>query len=222
MAKVEHSSFVDDSDFSFKSGFSSEQKKIWKTCILNCSIEDENILVNEAKIYVSNSGKYWSDDFLELRELSTDAQNTKRAFNAIDTILTREVKKNAPSDYTVIRNTFVGYMKREQQLDYNEMVSVILDNYDADTLSQECIAELKNKLMELPENKKFDRLFTVVPKEIKARVKQLYKVNEGIEIKVNDFVQDIKQKISAEEDVTTGAKYIRIMTNNEDVYQQFK
>lgn len=32
----------------------------------------------------------------------------------------------------------------------------------------------------------------------------------------------IKQKISAEEDVTTGAKYIRIMTNNEDVYQQFK
>ena len=222
LAKVEHSSFVDDSDFSFKSGFSSEQKKIWKTCILNCSIEDENILVNEAKIYVSNSGKYWADDFLELRELSTDAQNTKRAFNAIDTILTREVKKNAPSDYTVIRNTFVGYMKREQQLDYNEMVSVILDNYDADTLSQECIAELKNKLMELPENKKFDRLFTVVPKEIKARVKQLYKVNEGIEIKVNDFVQDIKQKISAEEDVTTGAKYIRIMTNNEEVYQQFK
>ncbi len=222
LAKVEHSSFVDDSDFSFKSGFSSEQKKIWKTCILNCSIEDENILVNEAKIYVSNSGKYWADDFLELRELSTDAQNTKRAFNAIDTILTREVKKIAPSDYTVIRNTFVGYMKREQQLDYNEMVSVILDNYDADTLSQECIAELKNKLMELPENKKFDRLFTVVPKEIKARVKQLYKVNEGIEIKVNDFVQDIKQKISAEEDVTTGAKYIRIMTNNEDVYQQFK
>lgn len=178
LAKVEHSSFVDDSDFSFKSGFSSEQKKIWKTCILNCSIEDENILVNEAKIYVSNSGKYWADDFLELRELSTDAQNTKRAFNAIDTILTREVKKNAPSDYTVIRNTFVGYMKSEQQLDYNEMVSVILDNYDADTLSQECIAELKNKLMELPENKKFDRLFTVVPKEIKARVKQLYKVNE--------------------------------------------
>lgn len=222
LAKVEHSSFVDDSDFSFKSGFSSEQKKIWKTCILNCSIEDENISVNEAKIYVSNSGKYWADDFLELRELSTDAQNTKRAFNAIDTILTREVKKSAPSDYTVIRNTFVGYMKREQQLDYNEMVSAILDNYDADTLSQECIAELKNKLMELPENKKFDRLFTVVPKEIKARVKQLYKVNEGIEIKVNDFVQDIKQKISAEEDVTTGVKYIRIMTNNEDVYQQFK
>lgn len=222
LAKVEHSSFVDDSDFSFKSGFSSEQKKIWKTCILNCTIEDENVLVDEAKVYISNSGKYWADDFLELRELSTDAQNTKRAFGAINSLLTKEVKKCAPGDYTVIRNTFVGYMKREQQLDYNEMISTILDNYDADTLSQESITELKNKLIELPEKRKFDRLFTVVPKEIRAKVKQLYKVNEGIEIKVNDFVQDIKQKISAEEDVSTGAKYIKIMTNNEDVYQQFK
>lgn len=222
LAKVEHSEFVDDSDFSFKSGFSSEQKKIWKTCVLNCSIQNENVSVEEGKIYVNNSGKYWANDFLELRELSTDAQNTKRAFNAIDSILLKEVKMCAPSDYTVIRNSFVGYMKRERQLDYNEMVSNILDDYDADTLSRENIAQLKNKLIELPERRKFDRLFTVVPKEIKAKVKQLYKVNEGIEIKVNDFIQDIKQKISAEEDVTTGAKYIRIMTNNEDVYQQFK
>lgn len=158
LAKVEHSSFVDDSDFSFKSGFSSEQKKIWKTCIFNCSIENEIVTIDEAKIYVNNSGKYWADDFLELKELSTDAQNTKRAFNAIDSILIKEVKKNAPGDYTVIRNTFVGYMKRERQLDYNEMVSEILDNYDADTLSQENICELKNKLIELPEKKKFDKI----------------------------------------------------------------
>lgn len=222
LAKVEHSAFVDDSDFSFKSGFSSEQKKIWKTCIFNCRIEDEDISIDEAKVYVSNSGKYWADDFLELKELSTDAQNTKRAFSAIASLLSRKVKKSAPGDYTVIRNTFVGYMKREQQLDYNEMISTILDDYQADSLSQDSLDELKNKLMELPDKRKFDRSFTVVPKEIRAKVRQLYKVNDGIEIKVNDFVQDIKHKISAEEDVVTGTKYIRIMTNNEDVYQQFR
>ncbi|MCR5701814.1 MAG: hypothetical protein K6G76_06705 [Lachnospiraceae bacterium] len=222
LAKVEHSSFVDDSDFSFKSGFSSEQKKIWKTCIFNCCIEDEKIIVNEAKIYVSNSGKYWANDFLELRELSTDAQNTKNAFSAIERVLIKEVKKKSPSDYTVIRNTFVGYMKKEQQVDYNEMVSSILDDYHADYLTQESITELKGKLMELPENGKFDRLFKVVPAEIRTKIKQLYRVNEGIEIKVNDYVQDIKQKISAEEDLRTGQKFIRIMTNNDDVYKQFK
>lgn len=81
---------------------------------------------------------------------------------------------------------------------------------------------MKDKLLELPEKKKFDRLFTIVPKEIRAKVKKLYKVNEGIEIKINDFVQDIEQKITAEEDMSTGAKYIKIMTNNDDVYRQFK
>ena len=221
LAKVEHSAFVDDSDFSFKSGFSSEQKKIWKTCVLNCNIQNEIVSVEEGKIYVNNSGKYWADDFLELRELSTDAQNTKKAFGAIDSILTKEIKKCAPSDYTVLRNSFVGYMKRETHLDYNEMVSNILDDYTADNLTPENIAGLKQLLIELPEKRKFDRLFTVVPKEIRAKVKQLYNVNDGIEIKINDFVQDIKHKITAEEDVTTGAKYIRILTNNEDVYQQF-
>lgn len=222
LAKVEHSKFVDDSDFSFKSGFSSEQKKIWKTCILSCNIQNADIVVDEAKIYVSNVGKYWADDFLELKELSSDAQNTKRAFNAVDSVLMRDIKKNAPGDYTIIRNSFVGYMKREQQLDYNSMISDILDDYEAEILSRDKVSELKNKLLELPEKKKFDRLFTVVPREIRAKIKKLYKVNEGIEIKVNDFVQDIKQKITAEEDTLTGAKYIKIMTNNDDVYEQFK
>ena len=77
LAKVEHSSFVDDLDFSFKSGFSSEQKKIWKTCIFNCTIENENITIKDAKIYVNNGSKYWANDFLELKEVSTDSENTK-------------------------------------------------------------------------------------------------------------------------------------------------
>lgn len=34
LAKVEHTNFVDDDDFSFKTGFSSEQEKIWITIIL--------------------------------------------------------------------------------------------------------------------------------------------------------------------------------------------
>lgn len=222
LAKVEHSPFVDDSDFSFKSGFSVEQKKIWNTCIMNCSINDDEVLVESAKIYVSNSGKYWANDFLELKEVSTDAQNTKTAFKAIESMLIKEVKKSAPGDYTIIRNSFVGYMKRERQLNYNEMVSEILENYDGQTMSKEKIAELKNKLIELPEKKNFDRLFTVIPKEIRAKVRQLYKVNEGIEIKINDYVMDLKNKIVAEEDNSTGTKYIKIMTNNDDVYNQFK
>lgn len=38
LAKVEHTDFVDDSDFSFKSGFSKDMKKLWKSCILRLMI----------------------------------------------------------------------------------------------------------------------------------------------------------------------------------------
>lgn len=34
LAKVEHSDFVDDTDFSFKSGFSKDKKTVWKSCLI--------------------------------------------------------------------------------------------------------------------------------------------------------------------------------------------
>lgn len=42
LAKVEHSTFVDDVDFSFKTGFSKDKKTIWKSCFLNISISRIN------------------------------------------------------------------------------------------------------------------------------------------------------------------------------------
>ena len=37
LAKVEHSEWVDDSDFSFKTGFSKDKKTIWKSCLIDIS-----------------------------------------------------------------------------------------------------------------------------------------------------------------------------------------
>lgn len=216
LAKVEHSTFIDDADFSFKTGFSSEQKKIWKTCIMECEVNDNSVIIQTARIYLNNAAKYWADDFLELREVSTDGENTKKAFRSIDTLLNREVKTKAPSDYTIIRNYFVGYMKREQQLNYNDMVEDILGGFTPEQMSLDEIGTLKTKMLELPETKHFERLFMVVPKEVKARVRKIYSVNDGIEVKVDGFVENIKETISAVEDVDTGAKYIKIMTNNDD------
>lgn len=222
LAKVEHSTFIDDSDFSFKTGFSSEQKKIWKTCIMECEVNDNSVIIQNARIYLNNPAKYWADDFLELKEVSTDGENTKKAFRSIDTLLNKEVKTKSPGDYTVIRNSFVGYMKREQQLNYNEMVEGILGGFTPEQMSPGDVEILKTKLLELPDTKKFERLFMVVPKEVRARVRKIYSVNDGIEVKIDGFVENIKETISAVEDVDTGAKYIKIMTNNEEVYRLFE
>ena len=55
LAKVEHSDFVDDTDFTFKSGFSKDKKNIWKSCLIDISdIDSEHFL---AKVYTNNVAK---------------------------------------------------------------------------------------------------------------------------------------------------------------------
>lgn len=222
LAKVEHTKFVDDVDFSLKTGFSSEQKRIWKTCVFECHINEDSVTIDSARIYLSSPAKYWANDFLELKQVSTDEENTRKAFRGIDGLLNRSIREKAPGDYTVIRNYFVGYMKKEQQLNYNEMIDNILTNYEPEQMTKEEVQDLKEKLLELPDKKKFERLFMVVPKEVKARVKKIYKVNDGIDIKIDGYVENIKNTISSFSDTNTGAKYIKIMTNNDEVYKYFE
>lgn len=91
LAKVEHTDFFDDSDYSIKSGFSKDTKKIWKTCLFE--IDDLNSVKFLARIYSNTVAKYWWHDFLELNELQSDELNTKRAFKAVESTLSRKSEK---------------------------------------------------------------------------------------------------------------------------------
>jgi len=46
-----------------------------------------------ARIYSNTVAKYWWHDFLELNELQSDEINTKRAFKAVESTLSRNLKK---------------------------------------------------------------------------------------------------------------------------------
>lgn len=85
LAKVEHTDFVDDSDFSFKSGFSKDMKKLWKSCTFE--IDDLNAASFSAKVYSNTVAKYWYDNFLELDQVVSDEVNTDKAFRAIESTL---------------------------------------------------------------------------------------------------------------------------------------
>lgn len=220
LAKVEHSDFVDDADFSFKTGFSKDKKTIWKSCLFHCDI-DENINVSYAKIYSNNKAKFWSDDFLELDVMITDESNTIKAFKAIDEVLTRQIKKTAPNDYTVIRNSVIAHFKGTQHFDYGNMVEEILGEYQVADLNLESLAKLKEKLSGLPENKHFDRQFMPISAAINARIKKIYKVNNGIEIKITDCIDNIKETIKSFED-DNGVRFVKIKTNNTETFNYFK
>ena len=220
LAKVEHSDFVDDSDLSFKTGFSKDKKTIWKTCILSINSED-SYSIQDALIYSDTKAKYWSDDFLELDEMITDEVNTDKAFRAIDETLSRNVKNVAPNDYVYIRNSFIGYLKSNEHIDYMGMIDTLLGNYVPTELSDASLTSLKTKLNELPSKRDFDYQFTSIPTAIKAKIKRTYPVYSGIEIRVNDYIDNIKETIKACEE-TDGTKYLKIKTNNNTTYNFFK
>lgn len=218
LAKVEHAGFVDDTDFSFKSGFSKDKKTIWKTCIFDLSqIDGESI---PAKIYSNTEAKYWWSDFLELCPVKDDAQNTQAAFKAIDSAVSRMIEKVAPYDHTVIRNAFVSHFKTADLLDYDNMVHTVLDNYHSDALPQEQRNALRDHLLTLPEEKEFDRQFTLVASAVNGRIKKEYPVYPGIKLQITNGIDHIADVIVSKRD-PDGTEYLQIRTIDSGTFRRF-
>lgn len=219
LAKVEHTDFIDDSDYSFKTGFSKDKGALWKSCIFQ--IDDVEAEEFFAKIYVNNTAKYWHEDFLELVQQNSDEYNTKTAFKAIDVVLNQNIKNSAPKDHMVIRNALIAYFKSHVHIDYDAMIREIIDSYDPVELSLDKKQILVMKLMDQPKKRKFDRQFNAVASEINAKMKSVvYDVNSNVQIKIIDAIDDLDATIRAYED--KGNRFIQIITDNEDTFKRFQ
>ena len=219
LAKVEHSDFVDDSDFSFKTGFSKDKKTIWKSCLFDLTNPDAEVF--DVKVYSDTKAKFWSDGFLELDETISDEKNTVDAFKAIDSVLNRNIKNVSRQDHTFIRNAFITYLRNHDFIDYSTMISEVVGSYQPVDISSERFADFKNKLNELPAKKGFDHQFNSVPNAISARIRQTYQVFDGIELKITKDIPDIKTTIKSIQD-PDGTRYLKIKTTDEDTYNSFK
>lgn len=219
LAKVEHGDFVDDLDYSFKTGFSKDKKTIWKSCLIDLFEPDAQFFL--AKVYSDTKAKYWSVDFLELNELVNDETNTFNAFKAIDETLNRTLKNLSRDDYTYIRNTFIAYFRGHEHIDYSTMISEIMDNYQPANVDIQRFSIIKSKLSDLPEKRKFDYQFNSVPSAIAAKIRKTYKVNDGIELKITSDIPNIKETIKSIQDID-GSRYLQIKTNNEDTFACFR
>lgn len=218
LAKVEHSTFVDDLDFSFKTGFSKDKKTIWKSCLIELPSEDAEEYY--AKVYSNTSAKFWSDAFLELNEMISDETNTLNSFKAIDTVLNKNLHV-ATKDHTIIRNGFISYYKGHDYIDFPEMVDFILGQYVPVDVDDAKISSIREKIKELPEKKGFDPQFNSTPKVINARIRKTYDVYTGIQLKITDAIDNLEDTISAYRDAD-GTHYLKIKTNNEDTYRRFR
>jgi len=219
LAKVEHTEWVDDADFSFKTGFSKDKKTIWKSCLFD--LPNLNLDTFTAKVYSDTKAQYWSKGFLELDEMNSDEANTVQAFKAIESVLNSRHNIIKGPDYTVLRNGFVLYMRNEEHIDFADMVEKVFGNCDpiGEGVTKEQLSELKGKMLELPEKKHFDSQFNSVASAINARIKKEYSVNAGIDLKVSRPIEDLRNTIVSVEE--NGAKYIKIRTNNDETFKLF-
>ena len=218
LAKVEHSDFVDDNDFSLKTGFSKDKKTIWKSCLFDINDIDEPVFY--AKIYSDTQAKFWSKDFLELETINTNESNTKKAFDHIDGCLKRSMKKLSVTDYTYLRNATILYFRTHSHFDYNEMLEEVYNHYSPEIITQEAYATFLEKISLVPEGK-FDMQFEPFLPVLNAKIKKIYKVAPSIDIVIKEGIENFKQTIYSTES-ETGERYITILTNDEETYQAFK
>ena len=80
--------------------------------------------------------------------------------------------------------------------------------------------EFVETLKELPEKHNFDRQFNITASKIKAKIKKVYKVYRGVELRITDALENIDETIQSERD-KDGNRYIKIKTNDEMVYNTF-
>ena len=218
LAKVEHTDFVDDSDFTFKSGFSKDMKKLWKSCIFE--IDDVAATSFLAKVYSNTVAKYWYDNFLELDQIVSDEVNTDKAFRAIDSTLNRNIKNIAPRDHVLLRNALIAYFKSNEFIDYDIMIQNTLENYHPVEFEQEKMQKVIEKVRELPDKHNFDKQFNAVSSVINARIRKVYDVCQGVQLKITDAIDNFDDTIKAYRD-TDGNRFIRIKTDNDLTFRRF-
>lgn len=224
IAKVDHHDFIDDNDLCRKIGFSAKNKDIGKTCIIETtSLDDGDVSIDNAKIYLDSPAKYWADEFLEFEEMRDDESNTIMVFKQVEGVLTRQIKPKSPSDFIVLRNSLIGKFRSGESINYYDMIDELLVQYkpeNKESLNSSVISHVVTVLRELPQKRHFDSQFTPIPSAIKAKIKRSYPVRTGIEIKIDNYVEDIKKVISSWEDAQ-GNRYIRIEVTNSETFALF-
>lgn len=216
IAKVEHEDYLNTDQLIREIGLP-YNKKALKICAFR--ITDNDIIEIVVKDTNSKISRYWYEDFLEVKEVNGDEYNTRTSFTAIDSILSSKLKKSSPVDYTILRNTVLGYYKSNDSFSFDRLVESVFNNYEPESEDID-FTSIKRDILKSPEKQKFDRMFEIIPTEIKSRIRKVYKVNDNIEINIMGYIESLKDIISSEE--INGQKFIKIKTQDEKLFEAFK
>lgn len=193
-------------------------KKIIKNALFEINEDEEfgDIFLSDTN---ANISKYWYDDFLELEEMTTDEMNTQKTYGIVMREIKNKLEKISPSDYTFCRNACITFFKTKGTFDLNDAINDIFLSYnfeDEAIKKEEIIEKIKNKI----KKEGLDTQFVLKKDVIKNRlIKMKKRVNEGISIEIDGYIENIKDSIHSIEQ--NGEKYIMIKSTEEETYKSF-
>jgi len=193
--KIEHQTFLDEMDFKKKIGLSLANK-IYKACKVSFNAEG---MPYGVFVFDTNSkpSTYWWKDFLELKEVRNDAHNTRIASQEVIKVV-NTIKKDHPIDYTILRNSVIAAFRQQGEMKYDEFLKNTFENYEPEDVNlKEKIARILDILKKLPEKKKFDTHFKLIPSEVPFKRTKV-PLSKEISLTIDDGIQNLDQKIWSE------------------------
>lgn len=206
ICKVEHDEVLNELNFEKVRGLNTK-KKVFKSILIIFDVQGE---IAENYVFDKHNSKYWWDDFLELQQQYTDDDNTEKSLNEIDKTLT-PLRNKFYADYVILRNSVIGYFKNNDNLNYSDFISNVVQSYDPvnDDFPKQ---ELITKLNELPSKKGFDTQFSVVKKKINKKIKHRIKLANNLFLSIDDYVDNLRNILKPWKDAQ-GNKYVQILSS---------
>ncbi len=216
ICKADYTEFIEETTGEKKNGLPTK-KKIFKSFAANINVNAGVYDIGDIVTYDVNAkqSKYWYDEFLDLKALRNDEENTENAFNYINSKILIPIRKDYKSDYLLLWNLTVGYMRSEGEFDMDHYADSILAAYHPQQEGLD-MNTWATKAKELPNKYKFDRRFQKVPKKIKAKLKTEIKLTNDIDLVIKDNVPAIERTILKHLG-DDGTKYI--MVRSEEGYK---
>ena len=208
ICKADYSEFIEETTGEKKNGLPTK-KKIFKSFAANITFSAGTYEYGEMVTFDVNTkqSKYWYDEFLDLKALHDDSDNSEKAFSYLKSKILDQVKKKSKSDYLVLWNMTVAYMRSEGEFSMDHYADNILSAYQP-VGSGLNMSEFASRAKTLPGLYDFDSRFQKVPSKIKAKMKNEIKLTDDIELVLKRNIPNLSRTIKAHEEA--GEKYIMI------------
>lgn len=211
ICKADYTEFIEETTGEKKNGLPTK-KKIFKSFAANITVNAGAFTFGNMVTFDVNAkqSKYWYDEFLDLKALHNNEENTEKAFNYLRSKILDDVRKKSKSDYLVLWNTTVAYMRSDGEFSMDHYADNILAVYQPECAGLN-MNELARKAKALPGQYDFDSRFEKVPSKIRAKMKNEIKLTDDIELVLKNNIPNLSSTIKPHEE-NDGTKYIMVLS----------